>query len=120
MARGRFQLPSWLDTATPEQVAAFVADVKRSYVPPTVGRKSRTFKRTRYQAGVEIALLRVRDQGVRMREAQNLLDDAREEMDHLILEAIVQGASTTEVAVNAGLSRKTVSKIANDPRRGGS
>lgn len=111
---GRFQVPSYLTDASPEELRGLL-DIPQKPIPPSTsalqGRQSHAFKSTRNQAEVDVALLLVQSQAKSVRDLEKQLAEARERLDSLVQGAIAAGATTTEVGNAGRISRVTISKI---------
>lgn len=111
---GRFQVPAYLTQASPEQLRDLLDVPNKPENPsptPLKGRQSHSFKSTRNQAEVDVALLLVQGQSKSVRDLEKELAVARDRLDSLVQAAITAGATTTEVGNAGRISRVTISKI---------
>lgn len=111
---GRFQVPAWLLAMSPQEREAYFATAAR--VRPTDGRAGRGFKARRDLVSVDAALEAARAAAGQLRAAEEAAAVSRAALDAAVVRALELGASTTEAARAAGLSRTTVSKIAGGRR----
>ena len=109
---GRFQIPAYLQHASAAQLRELLTVTPEPVlVSPTAGRTSRRFKGTRDQARVDMALFMVKEQARALARLEADVAHARTALDALIVEAITQGATTTETSIAGKISRVTIAKI---------